>query len=268
MDLFFRKFGEGTPLIIVHGLYGSSDNWLSIGKELGKNFEVYLIDQRNHGNSPHSREHNYILMKNDLLDFMDKNSIRKAHLIGHSMGGKTIMFFAADYPERIISLVVVDMSPLSYKRLDDHSPNSVEQLNIVTALMNVDLSKANTRGDIENMLIDSIKSKRIRQFLMKNIQRKSQNEFEWKININALYDSMPDILDGLDPEKFKNGKGIKGFPVLFVKGESSNYLSEMDFPLIKTIFPDAEIVTIPGAGHWVHAEQPEEFLEKIKLWVS
>jgi pimeloyl-ACP methyl ester carboxylesterase len=118
------------------------------------------------------------------------------------------------------------------------------------------------------MLIDSIKSKRIRQFLMKNIQRKSQNEFEWKININALYDSMPDILDGLDPEKFKNGKGIKGFPVLFVKGESSNYLSEMDFPLIKTIFPDAEIVTIPGAGHWVHAEQPEEFLEKIKLWVS
>ncbi len=177
MDLFYRKYGEGTPIIIVHGLYGSSDNWVTIGKELASDHEVFIIDQRNHGRSPHSQEHNYRLMKNDLLSFMDKMKLSKAHLIGHSMGGKTIMFFAADYPERIASLVVVDISPGSYRSLDQPSAQTVDHLNIITAMMNIDLSKAGSRKDIDTQLKDTIHSKRIRQFLLKNRRTERSGKF-------------------------------------------------------------------------------------------
>ena len=268
MELFYRKFGEGSPVIIVHGLYGSSDNWVTIGKELASEHEVFILDQRNHGRSPHSLEHTYLLMKNDLLEFMDKMNLDKAHLIGHSMGGKTIMFFAADYPERVASLIVVDISPRSYRSLDQPSAQTVDHLNIITALMNINLKGVSSRKDIDNQLRETIRSKRIRQFLLKNVERKDQENFRWQINLPALRNSMPAILDGLDIERFLNGNGITGFPVLFIRGEESHYINEQDYPLIKTIFPKASIVSIPNAGHWVHAEQQELFLKNVKYFLK
>ncbi len=268
MDLFFRKFGDGPPLIIVHGLYGESDNWVSTGRALADHYEVFIIDQRNHGNSPHTREHNYTLLKNDLLGFMDAHRLEKAILLGHSMGGKTIMFFAADYPERVQSMIVVDISPRSYKSLNQPSPHTLDHLNILNAMMSVDFEKAESRMDIDMMLAGTIASQRVRQFLLKNVRRKDQNHFEWKLNLGALHDEMPRILDGLDPEKYLNGNGITGFPALFIRGENSDYIQDIDYGIIHTIFPTAEIVSIPNAGHWVHAEQPELFLKTVNYFLE
>ena len=263
MKMFFRKFGEGPALIICHGLYGASDNWVGIARELAKKYEVFIPDWRNHGNSPRTKEHRYIDLKNDLLEFMDDQNLVKASLIGHSMGGKACMFFAIDYPERVQSLIVVDISPRSYKSLDQPAPHTVDHLNIIQAMMKVDFAKADSRMDIDLMLADTVKSPRVRQFLLKNVSRKDRNSFQWKLNLKTLHDSMPDILDGINPEKVNNGMGVSGFPVLFIKGGDSDYIDKPDFPVISKIFPTADIVTIPNAGHWVHAEQTELFLKNV-----
>lgn len=268
MKLFYRKYGSGPPLIIVHGLYGASDNWISVARELASNYEVFIIDQRNHGNSPHSDEHNYMLLKNDLLNFMNEQGIKKAILLGHSMGGKTIMFFAADYPERVQAMIVVDISPRSYKSLDQPSPHTVDHMNIIEAMLNIDLSKAESRMDIDMMLADTVKSKRVRQFLLKNIKRKDQTKFSWKLNLPALQKALPGIMDGMNPDDFRKNGGVTGFPVLFIKGADSNYIDDVDYPIINTIFPAAEIVSIKNSGHWVHAEQPDLFIKNIKYFLD
>ena len=266
MELFFRKMGSGPPLIIVHGLYGASDNWVTVGKALSGNFEVYLIDQRNHGNSPHSGIHNYDVMKNDLLEFMDKYLIKKAVFLGHSMGGKTIMFFAAEHPERVNGLIVVDISPRSYK-VKEHEPKSIDHITIMDTMLSVDFDVVQSRKQVENKLAETISSKRIRQFLLKNVHRTKKNQFSWKLNVQALKQNLPAILDGLDPQDFMYGDPVTGFPVLFIKGEKSDYISEKDQEVIGIIFPYAEVVSIPKAGHWVHAEQTELFLETVLKFI-
>ena len=268
MELFFRSFGKGPALIILHGLYGSSDNWITIGKSLSKQFEVFIIDQRNHGSSPHTAGHNYMLLKNDLYEFMYNHGIKKAILLGHSMGGKTCMFFASDYPEMVSSLIAIDISPRSYKDLVRPIPHAIDHMNIMQSMMEVDLSMANNRIDIDRQLALIIKSTRIRQFLLKNIKRDKEGKFSWKINLKTLHDQMPLIMDGMDVSRFIKGKGITGFPVLFIKGENSNYITEEDIKLIHKIFPAAEIVSIPSAGHWLHAEQPELLLKTIRYFLS
>ena len=263
MNLFYRKYGEGPPFIILHGLFGSSDNWMSIGKILSERFMVFLIDIRNHGNSPHSEEFNYTLLKNDILDFMLAQNIDKAIIMGHSMGGKAAMFFAADYPEKVQSLIIVDISPGSYLSIDKPSPQSLDHMNILTAMLGVNLPKVKNREEVDKLLAPAIKSERIRRFLLKNIKRDHDNKFSWKLNVQALHDNLPKIMEGLDTNKFIKGNGVTGFPILFVKGEQSDYINNENLPLIKIIFPTANIVTIPGAGHWVHAEQPELFIKTI-----
>ncbi|MEE4198883.1 MAG: alpha/beta fold hydrolase [Bacteroidales bacterium] len=266
MDLFYRKFGEGPPLIILHGLYGSSDNWVSIGKKLASFFEVYLIDQRNHGKSPHSPQHNYPLLKEDLREFMDKHSLDKAIIMGHSMGGKTAMYFAADYPERVSSLIVIDIAPGSYKGTE--SSQLITHSTIINAMYNVDFSKVNSRKEIEKVLAPSIPSKRVRQFLLKNAGRTRANRFAWRLNIETINNQLGNIMDGLDVEKFNGGNGITGFPVLFIKGEKSDYIGLEDEKAISTLFPYAEIETIPDTGHWLHAEKPERFLQTIQSFLG
>lgn len=258
MELFFRKYGQGQPLIIIHGLYGSSDNWVSIGRKLAENFEVFIIDQRNHGKSPHSPNHNYQLLKNDLKDFMDQQSINEAILLGHSMGGKTAMFFAADYPKRVKQLIVVDISPRSYITTD--SKQLLAHNTIIRAMYNLDFYGIESRQEIDDILAKSIPEIRVRQFLLKNIKRHKSGEFYWGINIKAIKHELPNIIDGLR----KDQPEIKGFPILFIKGRNSDYISDEDRNLISRIFPFARIETIPNAGHWVHAEQPELFLQKIR----
>ena len=218
MELFFRKYGEGPPLIIIHGLYGSSDNWVGIGRKLAKNFEVFLIDQRNHGRSPHSSDHTYQLLKEDLREFMDTQSIEKAIIIGHSMGGKTAMFFAADYHERVNHLIITDISPRSYKSTD--SGHLLAHSKIIRAMYNLDFYGITSRQEIDDIIAKTIPENRIRQFLLKNIKRSKDNEYSWNLNIKAIRNELANIMEGLD----ENQPEITGFPVLFIKGENSDYI--------------------------------------------
>lgn len=261
MKLFFRKYGQGPPLIIIHGLYGSSDNWVSIGRELSSDFEVFLIDQRNHGRSPHTIDHNYQLLKEDLHEFMDQQSIDKAIIIGHSMGGKTAMFFATSYPDRISHLIIADISPRSYK--SSNSNQLLSHTKIIRAMYNLDFYGITSREDIDEILAKSIPENRIRQFLLKNIKRSKNNEYSWTLNLKTIRNELSKIMDGLD----ENQTEIVGFPVLFLKGANSDYISDKDLKFIQKIFPFADIETIPEAGHWLHAEQPELFLQKVRNFI-
>jgi len=278
MKLSYRKYGEsGTPLIIVHGLYGSGDNWISIARELSARFEVYVIDQRNHGHSPHSDTHNYPALRDDLKTFMDAEGLDQTILIGHSMGAKTIMYFASFWPDRVRSMVSVDMAPKAYHELARESSSSAANHGaLIEALLELDLSDMSSREEIDQALSLKITSERVRSFLLKNAQRSKSGVFFWRINLPALRDNLPRILDGLmDSENEGLGGlkeippgGVAAFPALFVAGENSNYIRAEDHALIRALFPRAQIVTIPNAGHWVHAEQPGLLLKNLDYFLS
>ncbi|MGM0496370.1 MAG: alpha/beta fold hydrolase [Bacteroidota bacterium] len=273
MQLFYRLLGESNtqPLIILHGLYGSSDNWLNIGKQLAQSYRVYLIDLRNHGNSPHSKNHNYFLMRDDLLEFMEDKGIREASVLGHSMGGKTAIYFALEYPDKVKNMIVVDIAPGAYKSLAEPSPNTLNHLNILNALYNLDTENIETLRDADKKLSESIPYKQVRQFLLKNLKRDKKGKFRWTLNINTLRNELPSIVDGIDTGEY-SGKSDKPkesqYSVLFIKGEKSDYIGENEKNEIKTIFPNATIQTIKDAGHWVHAEQREMFIDTVRNFLS
>lgn len=269
MRLFHRRYGStGPPLIIVHGLYGASDNWVSIAHGLEDAFEVYIIDQRNHGASPHTPEHNYELMREDLKEFMDEQELDKAILLGHSMGGKTIMFFAEKYPEMVESLLVVDIAPIPYHDLAVTSLIAANHAKMIDALIDLDLKSIESREEAGRKLATKIGSDRIRMFLLKNLTRDKNKQFTWKINLPVLRDKLHTIMDGLDIDKIKNEGGITGFPVLFISGENSDYIQAENHSSIRDVFPTAEIVSIRDSGHWVHAEQPGLLLKTIKYFLQ
>jgi len=267
MTLHFKQLGMGYPLIILHGLYGSSDNWMTVAKALAAYFEVFVVDQRNHGLSPHHPEHNYDVLQNDLLEFMQSQSIEKAILLGHSMGGKTAMLFALLHPQLVSRLIVVDISPRSYM---EESPESAQLQNhncIIDALTTIDLSKVSLRDEVDKQLAKTIHDVDLRRFLLKNLQRKTSQSmvgepcFVWRINIAALKANMPAIMSGFDNRTFAAHE-IQ-FPTLFVRGQLSPYISDADRPIIDHLFPDNKIVTIANAGHWVHGEQTNRFMDAV-----
>ncbi|MFC2112481.1 alpha/beta fold hydrolase [Bacteroidota bacterium] len=264
MELYYKKLGSGPPLIIIHGLYGSSDNWLSIGKSLSEKFTVYLVDQRNHGQSPHNDVHNYESMRDDLVGFMDQHKVQNAIIIGHSMGGKTAMFLAESHPQRINTLIIIDISPTPYVS-EGHS--GITHKKIMEGMMGVDFSKVNSREDVEKQLAATIESSRIRSFLLKNISRTAEKGFRWKLNVPALYANLDNILGGLDPAIYSGGEEIVGFPVLFIRGQKSNYISDDDILVINQIFPAARVTTLPDTGHWLHVEQPALLLKTIRYFL-
>jgi len=269
MELFYRKYGEaGPPMVIVHGLYGSGDNWVSIARELSDHFEVFVVDQRNHGQSPHSEVHNYPALRDDLKQFLDDHGIEKAVLIGHSMGGKTIMAFAMSWPERVQSLISVDIAPRPYHDLALNSHQAANHAQMIDAMLALDLTGMESREEVDQALSTEIGSDRVRSFLLKNVQRNDEGQFYWRINLRALRDNLDKIMDGLDTEKVIKMGGITGFPALFVSGERSDYIRAEDHQLIRSIFPVADVVTIPNAGHWVHAEQPTLLIKTIKYFLS
>ena len=269
MELFYRKYGEaGPPLIIVHGLYGSGDNWVSIARELSDRFEVFVVDQRNHGESSHSEVHDYPSMRTDLRDFMDSQEIHRAVLIGHSMGGKTVMRFAEAWPERVQSLISIDIGPKSYRNLALASRTAANHPAIIDAMMGLDLSKMKSREEIDHALGPQIGSGRVRGFLLKNVRRDPDGSFAWRINLQALYDNIDKIFEGMDREAIASRGGITGFPVLFISGGNSDYIRVQDYQLLRDIFPTAEVVTIPGTGHWVHAEQPALLVKNIRYFLE
>lgn len=264
MKLNSQIIGQGQPLVILHGLYGSSDNWLSHAKQLSDRYQVHLIDQRNHGKSPHSDEHNYTAMEGDLWQYFQDNQIERAVIMGHSMGGKTAMFFALAHPESVSALIVVDMSPKSYDSLED--AKTLYHKEIFKGLRSLEPGKLKTRTQAEEQLSEYIDQPRIRKFLLKNLQRKSDDKsFYWMLNLEGLYSSLDNILEGIDPDMVSP---VTAFPVIFIKGEKSGYIDQEAIPIIRAIFPYAEIETIENAGHWLHAEQPDAFMNAVNNFLD
>lgn len=254
MKLFWRKYGEGPPLIILHGLFGSSDNWITIARNLGSRFTVYLPDQRNHGLSPHSDLHDYDSMRDDLYELAGDLGLEKFFLAGHSMGGKTAMNFAVTWPERLNGLLIADISPLRTESPESTAAN--EHLRILETILASDLTRFSSRSEIESALASEIKDGDILGLIMKNIKREPDNTFVWKLNGPALFRNFDRILAGIGTV-LKNQEVITGFPVYFLKGELSEYLTDNEFRAVQKIFPGAELIVIPKAGHWLHKDNPE-----------
>jgi esterase len=249
MKLFYRKFGEGQPLIILHGLFGQSDNWNSLARqfsELGN--AVYTVDLRNHGLSPHSDEWTYQSMSDDILELINDLDLKEVILIGHSMGGKVAMQFAMNHPELLNKLIVVDIAPKYYP------PHHGD---ILKALNAVDFNVVKNRKDAEALLSEYISDMGTKQFLLKNIYWKEDGLLAWRFNLDVITRKIETV--GQETPNYSSCNT----PTLFIKGERSKYILDADLQQINDLFPSSEIKTIEGAGHWVHAEKPTDFFETV-----
>jgi len=252
MKLFFREAGQGTPLIILHGLFGSSDNWYSLSKIFATKFRVFTIDQRNHGQSPHSDAHDYKLLTEDLEEFINDHQLENPIILGHSMGGKVAMNFAIKNPGKTGKLIVVDIIPKSYPLHHDH---------ILGGMRSLDLTNLKSRSEAEAILAPKIPKVDERQFIMKNLARDEQQNFEWKINLEALNNNIDKMGEALQYEGQYPG------PTLFIKGGRSGYFKPGDEATVAKYFPNVEWVTL-DTGHWVQAEKPKEFEETVIGWLG
>ncbi len=254
MSLFYRKIeGGATPVLILHGVFGSSDNWLTVSKKIASSeHTVYLIDQKNHGRSPHSDKLDYPSMAADLREFIEEEHIQNPILIGHSMGGKTVMEYVVRWPEEVRKLIVVDIAPKAYP---------VHHTRLLEGLSSISLPDLTSRQEADEKLSEFERSPGVRQFLLKNLFKNEDNAFEWRFNLPVLKRDMP-----LIGEAITTSRPIT-LPTLFIRGAKSDYILDSDWPGIKKMFPEATLVTIPGAGHWVQAEQPALFLKAVAEWL-
>jgi pimeloyl-ACP methyl ester carboxylesterase len=248
MNLHFTELGEGLPVVLLHGLFGSSDNWQTVAGRLAETFHVFALDHRNHGRSPHSAEMDYPTMATDVDRFFAGQGIANASVIGHSMGGKTAMQLALHFPRRVNKLIVADMAPRAYAPAHDK---------IFAALLALDLSAYQTRGQVEDALAPDIPHPGLRRFLLKNLARNAGGKFIWRMNLRDIAECYWRLREPVAGEAPFAG------PALFIRGGRSDYILPEDEPLIHQWFPNARIETIPDAGHWLHAEKPEEFLELV-----
>lgn len=261
--LYFRKTGRGPYLIILHGFLGSSDNWITFAKRLKEKFTVIIPDLRNHGQSPHTPTHTYEDITDDLKLFFENNQIRKASILGHSMGGKAAMMFSACYREKTGNLIVADAAPIIYRNGTNPVGSGEQNKSIINLIDKFDLSGFSTRREIEQSLALKLKDAGMRQFILKNISRDNSGHFRWKINVHVLRDSFDTILHDVNQEWFSSLKPILNYPVTFIRGLNSQYITDDDIPVIKQIYPEAEIIDIPNAGHWLHIEQPGLFFKAV-----
>jgi pimeloyl-ACP methyl ester carboxylesterase len=247
MKLFNRELGSGEALIILHGLFGSSDNWQSLAKVYAEKYRVILIDQRNHGRSPRALSNSYEDMAADLLELMDDLDITSAHLLGHSMGGKTVMRFAQLYPQRVKSLMVSDIAPIAYPP---------HHLDVLKAFHAINLNELQSRKDAEDIVAIHLPDPAVALFILKNLYRDENQRFAWRVNLPVLEAEMPKILEALPLEKVN-------LPCIFFRGQRSGYINFETIPLIKAQFPQAVVETINDSSHWIHAENPVEFSERL-----
>ena len=263
INLNFRKSGHGSALVILHGLYGSSDNWISLARKLEERFTIFIPDLRNHGQSPHTSTHTYQDMVDDLYKFFNDHHIEKATVLGHSMGGKLAMMFASEYPELITGLIVADIAPKSYYS-ENKIFKTVSQHELILGLMeDLNLVAVTSRKEIDYFLAEKLKDSTLRQFLLKNIHRNKERYFEWKINVPVLKHALSSITSEVNSDWFADRQPILNYPVTFIRGLNSDYISDQDFLAIREIYPEARLIDIPDAGHWLHAEQPEKFVEAV-----
>jgi pimeloyl-ACP methyl ester carboxylesterase len=252
MKLFSRELGHGDPIVVLHGLFGSSDNWLTQAKLLANHYKVYSVDLRNHGQSPHSDDFDYPAMVEDLNEFMASNRLQNTVIIGHSMGGKAAMNFALAHPDKLSKLIVVDIAPKAY---------NLEHYTIAEGLKAIPVGKISSRNEADEILSKHVPEPDVRQFLLKNLQRKSTGGFSWKINLPVISAKLTNI--GLDLQF----PGTFDKPTLFIRGSRSKYIANEDWTRITEVFPKAELETM-DTGHWVQAEKPQEFADVVVRWLT
>ena len=252
--LHSRIVGQGKPLLILHGYFGMGDNWKSHANSFTEDgFEVHLIDQRNHGRSFHSDNFDYELMVEDLHTYILHHELENVNLIGHSMGGKTVMLFAVEYPELVNKLVVADISPRMYPPHHD---------DILDALNSVDFSVHNSRSLVDKQLAKLIPEIGVRAFLAKSLFWKEKGLLAFRFNLQSLTENNNEVGVALPSFTFFEGE------TLFLKGENSGYISSSEEPIISAHFPNAKIVQIDNAGHWLHAENPKDFYKEVVSFLN
>ncbi|MCF2492263.1 alpha/beta fold hydrolase [Dyadobacter chenhuakuii] len=250
MQLNYKQIGEsGRAVIILHGVFGFLDNWLTIGKTISEHgFQVYLVDQRNHGRSPHEGHLDFSTLAADLKGFLEEHQIIDPVLIGHSMGGKTVMEYAVTYPETLTQLVIVDIGPKAYPI---HHKRILEGLNAIP------IDEIESRNQADEILSEYEPILAVRQFLLKNLYRKDEGGFGWRFNLPILTSDMSKV-----GSEIVSKQKIEA-PTLFIKGENSKYIVDEDWEGILKIFPNARLESIADAGHWVQAEQPKAFVAAL-----
>jgi esterase len=260
MQLHFKELGEAhagaSPLVMLHGLFGSSDNWMGVAPKFAQHRRVFLVDLRNHGLSPHSDEMTFALMAGDLAEFLDARHVEDAHVLGHSLGGKVAMQFALTYPNHVAKLVIVDIAPRAY---------APEHLPIFKALLALDLAQYHSRTEIETALEPAIPDLTLRRFLLKNLRNDGPG-YKWRIPLQSLFANYSKLCEAIASDKQDTRVFTK--PTLFLRGGQSPYVSDADAPQIHQLFPQAAIETIAAARHWVHADAPEEFMNCVAAFLT
>lgn len=267
MKLYCRETGQGEKtIVIVHGLYGASDNWLSVASKLEDHYRIILPDQRNHGQSGHNDVHTYEALADDLYETLQEKIKGKVILLGHSMGGKTVMRLAMEHPEIVSQLIVADIAPKNYGRFSNYGETTANHESILKALLGLHPEKMESRSEMDAALKKHFPSRTLRQFLLKNVKRQKGGQYHWQLNIDALMNNLPEIMDGFS--HLDDQRAVQNMPAVFIRGEKSPYIKDEDTLVINRFFPGSQLVTIPDAGHWLHAEQPELFLKTLLYYIQ
>jgi pimeloyl-ACP methyl ester carboxylesterase len=252
MKLFYREFGSGQPLILLHGLFGSSDNWVTFARTLADacNIKIFVPDLRNHGQSPQHPVFSFEALTDDLFEFIDTNNLSNPIVLGHSLGGKIILKALVEQPRFCKKAIIVDMGLRNYKPRYGH-------VEILELMQNNDLSEFASRKEVENLVSNHISDKRLQSFVLKNVYWKNSETLDWKINVESIGNYLPEIFTGIS---FKNPMNVETW---FLKGALSDYINHEDIELIKTQFTNVHFEEIKNAGHWVHVDNPKDFFATI-----
>ncbi|UAA37271.1 alpha/beta fold hydrolase [Paraneptunicella aestuarii] len=253
MSLNFKRVGEGKPIVMLHGLFGSLDNLGSISRELQSQFDVISVDLPDHGRSPHSPSFSYEQYAKQVLDVIELNELEQVSLLGHSMGGKVAMHMALNHPEKISSLIVADIAPVQYQARHNK---------VFDALKAVQLDKISSRKDAEKAMSQYIEEQGVIQFLLRSLTQTPDGKFAWRFNLDMLMRDYSQLSEGIShPIPYEA-------PTLFIKGGNSDYITAEHRPVITQLFPNASAKVMQGTGHWLHAEKPGVFAKLVKDFVT
>ncbi|MDD3877110.1 MAG: alpha/beta fold hydrolase [Bacteroidales bacterium] len=253
MELFYKKIGQGQPLLLLHGLFGSSDNWLSTAKFFENRFQSFIPDLRNHGRSPHDSFMNYFSMADDIMTFLSTHGIDNPIIIGHSMGGKLAMHLALEYPEVAFKIIVVDIAPIKYP---------LRQIHYINSMLKVDFDNVASRKEVFNLLSAEISDERVVQLLLKNLEWKSRNRLGWRINLDAINSNIDNLLGAIETTSayFKES--------LFIRGNLSDYIIDDNLYELQKLFPCMQLKTINNAGHWVQTDNFPDFIKEVDYFLT